>query len=119
MRYATATIVLALFAAIPAHATGGFNCKTASDPAIALDIGFGHTPGASLFLQRLRVGDENIPVRAPQWWLDGEELRLLLTDEQANERLALVRTRWNEEARAYDGAIEFRGRSHWIRCREG
>ena len=118
MRYAVSAAAALLLAA-PAHATGGMQCSTASDPRIEISVGFGHTAGAALFAERLWVEDEDVPVEAPQWWLDGEELRLLLTDEQANERMAVVRARWNDATHSYDGTVEYRGRTSWIHCREG
>ena len=119
MRYAVLFAATLLVPTAPANATGGMQCSTASDPRIEISVGFGHAAGSPLFAQRLWVGEEDIPVLAPQWWLDAEELRLMLTDEQANDRLALVRARWNEETHTYDGTVEFRGRTSWIRCREG
>jgi len=110
--------VLAMLAS-PAYATGGFVCRTASEPAIESAVGFGHTAGSALFAHRLQVDGRDVPVEAPQWWLDGEEVRLLLTDEQANERVAVILAQWNGETQTYDGTVEYRGRTSWIRCREG
>ncbi|WP_370178172.1 hypothetical protein [Alteriqipengyuania sp.] len=118
MRYAILSLAGLLLAA-PAHATGGFVCSTASEPKIEISVGFGHVPGAPIFGERLTVGGEDIPVEAPQWWLDGEELRLLLTDEQANEQVALVHARWNDATHTFDGTVEYRGRTSWVRCYEG
>ena len=115
------TVLPALLALVlvssPANATGGFTCRTASEPAIAIDLGFGHTAGSALFSQRLRVDGRNVAVEAPQWWLDDEELRLVLTDEQANERLAVVRA--TRKGATYDGSVAYEGKRHWIRCHEG
>ena len=114
-KYPIALSALALLAS-PAYATGGFQCRTAADPRIEITLGFGHTAGSALFSQRLRVDGKDIPVDAPQWWLDDNDLRLVLTDEQANERLAVVKAK--REGDAYDGSVVYRGKSHWIRCRE-
>ena len=57
-----------------------------------------------------------IAVDAPQWWLDDDELRVVLTDTQANERLAIVKAK--RKGDAYDGTVVYQGRRHWIRCRE-
>ena len=119
MRHAPTSVAAAILLASPAHATGGMQCSTASDPGVEISVGFGHTAGSSLFSQRLWVDGEDIPVEAPQWWLDGEELRLLLTDKQASERIAVVLARWNDATGSFDGTIEYRGRTSWIRCREG
>lgn len=111
-------IALPAFAmlASPAHATGGFVCRTASDPSIEIAVGFGHTTGSALFATSLQVDGGDVPVEAPQWWLDDSELRLVLTDPQANERLAVVKAVRKDDA--YDGAVMYQGRRHWIRCRE-
>ena len=111
-------IALPVFAmlASPAHATGGFVCRTAAEPAIEIAVGFGHTAGSALFAHRLQVDGRDVPVDAPQWWLDDGELRLVLTDPQANERLAVVKT--VRKGDAYDGSVLYQGRHHWIRCRE-
>lgn len=106
---------LALLAS-PAYATGGFQCRTAATPRIEITLGFGHTAGSALFSERVRVDGKDVPVDAPQWWLDDSELRLVLTDEQANERLAVVKAKRSGDA--YDGSVIYQGRSHWIRCRE-
>lgn len=102
--------------ASPANATGGMTCSTASKPTISIDVGFGHTAGSGLFSARLSVDGEDIAVVAPQWWLDDEELRLLLTDEQASERLAVVKAKRNGDT--YDGSVIYKGNRHWIRCYE-
>lgn len=103
--------------ASPAHATGGFTCTTASKPTIQISVGFGHVAGAPIFGERLSVDGKDIPVEAPQWWLDDSELRLLLTDKQANERLAIVKAKRNGDT--YDGSVTYQGKRHWIRCYEG
>lgn len=114
----TLLIAVPVFAilASPAHATGGFTCRTAAEPAIEITLGFGHTAGSALFSQTLRVAGRKMPVEAPQWWLDDSDLRLVLTDPQANERLAVIRA--VRKGDAYDGSVIYRGRHHWIRCRE-
>ena len=72
--------------------------------------------GSALFVHRLQVDGRDVPVDAPQWWLDDSELRLVLTDRQANERLAVVKA--VRKGDAYDGSVLYQGRHHWIRCRE-
>ncbi|MEL7690375.1 hypothetical protein [Citromicrobium bathyomarinum] len=110
-----ALTALALIAS-PAHATGGFQCRTAASPRIEITLAFGHTAGSGLFSRRLRVDGKEIAVDAPQWWLDDDELRVVLTDTQANERLAVVKAK--RKGRAYDGSVVYRGKSHWVRCYE-
>ena len=119
MRYviALAALTALSFTAAPAHATGGFHCRTASEPKIEISVGFGHVVGTPIFGERLSVDGKDIPVEAPQWWLDDSELRLLLTDKQANERLAVVRATRNGDT--YDGSVTYKGKRYWIRCYEG
>ena len=107
--------ILAMLAS-PAHATGGWRCRTAAKPTIEITVAFGHTAGSALFAQRLQVDGRDVPVEAPQWWLDDSELRLVLTDPQANERLAVVRAM--RKGDAYDGSVIYRGKRRWIRCYE-
>lgn len=108
---------LALVAA-PAHATGGFTCRTAGPRPIVVSIGFGHTPGSPLLADSTRLVDNgrNVPVSAPQWWLDDKELRLLLTDPNAIRREAIVKAR--RSGPIYDGSLWRGGKRRWVRCRE-
>jgi hypothetical protein len=105
--------------AAPAHATGGFQCRTAGARPIAVSVGFGHAPGAPLLKDSTRLTDNgrNVPVTAPQWWLDETELRLLLADPSAMRREAIIKARRN--GRTYDGSLWRGGKRHWVRCREG
>lgn len=105
-----------LLAAAPAQATGGFTCRTAGPRPVEIALGFGHTPGAPLFLSRLLDNGRNVPVRAPQWWLDDSELRLLLTDPDSMRREAIVKARRNGPV--YDGSLWRGGKRRWVRCRE-
>lgn len=107
---------LALLAATPAQATGGFTCRTAGARPVEVALGFGHTPGAPLFLTRLLDNGRNVPVRAPQWWLDNAELRLLLTDPQSMRREVIIKARRN--GHVYDGSLWRGGKRRWVRCRE-
>ena len=107
---------VALVAAVPARATGGFTCETAGPRSIRVSLGFAHTPGAPLFLAQLADRGRNVPVKAPQWWLDNDELRLILTDPQALRREAIIRARRN--GHVYDGNVWRGGTRHWVRCRE-
>ena len=107
-------ILLAL--AAPAHATGGFTCRTAGPRPIEVALGFGHVPGASLFLTRLSDNGRTIPVTAPQWWLDDSELRLLLVDPAAMRREAILKTK--RKGHFYEGNLWRNGQRRWVRCRE-
>ena len=80
-------------------------------------MGFGHAPGAPLFLTRLVDNGRNVPVIHPQWWLDNEELRLLLADPTAMRREVIIKAERN--GHVYDGSLWRNGKRRWVRCREG
>lgn len=118
MKFLILLAPLALAAATPAFATGGFTCRTGGARPIEVSLGFGHAPGAPLLADAVRLLDNgrNIPVIAPQWWLDDRELRLLLADPTAMRRELILKTKRN--GRAYDGNIWRGGQRRWVRCRE-
>lgn len=102
--------------ATPANATGGFLCKTAKSPDIEIAVGFGHVPGAPIVAKRLRVNGKEVAADIPQWWLNDDEMNLQMTTPDAMESLLVMRTTrkgWN-----YDGQVTYRGKTHWIRCKE-
>ena len=108
---------LALFlAAAPAQATGGFICRTAGPSPIEASVGFGHVPGAPVIVTRLKDGGKVVPARHAQWWLDQDELRLLLIGEDAMREELLIRARRN--GHSYDGSLWRDGKRRWVRCRE-
>lgn len=116
------TLLLALpvlLLAQPALATGGYTCRTGGAQPVTVSVGFGHAPGAPLLRDatRLVVGGRNVPVIAPQWWLDGSELRLLLADPSAMRREAIIKAKRNGST--YDGSLWRGGKRRWVRCREG
>lgn len=115
------TLLLALpvlFLAAPALATGGFTCRTAGPKPVVVSVGFGHVPGAPLLtdVTRPRDNGRNVPVIAPQWWLDGTELRLLLVDPSAMLREAIIKAK--RAGRGYDGSLWRGGKRRWVRCLE-
>lgn len=86
-------LALAAGAAAPAHATGGFVCRTAGAKLIEVAVGFGHVPGSPLFLRRLLDNGRNVPVKDAQWWFDNDELRLLLISPTAHREEVRIRAR--------------------------
>ena len=108
--------IAALMIAAPAHATGGFQCRTAGPDPIEASVGFGHVPGAPLIAARLIEKGRVVPVRPAQWWLDRSELRLLLIGEDALREELVVRARRN--GHVYDGSLWRNGTRRWVRCRE-
>ena len=107
----------AVFAAAPAHATGGFVCKTGAARPIEISVGFGHVPGSPLILTRLTDNRRQVPVKDAQWWLDKDELRLVLIDPAATRRELVLRAK--RSGHFYDGSLWRGGQRRWVRCREG
>ena len=103
-------------AASPAHATGGFVCRTAGARPIVVSLGFGHVPGSPLILTRLTENGRQVPVQSAQWWLDNQEMRLVLISPDAMRQELVMRARRNDHV--YDGSVLRAGRSRWVRCRE-
>lgn len=109
-------LLLAFVAAPPAQATGGLTCKTAGDRPIEVSLGFQHGSGAPLFLSRLRDNGRDVPVSAPQWWLDDQEVRLLLFEPNEHSQQLLLKASRNGPV--YDGSLWRGGKRRWVRCRE-
>ena len=107
---------LALIAGTPAHATGGFVCRTAGAAPIEAAVGFGHVPGSPVIITRLIDGSRVVPSRHAQWWLDKDELRLLLVGTDAMREELLIRAKRN--GHTYDGSLWRNGKRRWVRCRE-
>jgi hypothetical protein len=103
--------------AAPAHATGGYLCRTAGPLPIEVSVGFGHVPGAPLISTRLIDAGRLVPTTSAQWWLDDSDLRLLLISPSAEREELLLRARRN--GFHYDGTIRRDGKRRWVRCREG
>jgi hypothetical protein len=116
MRKYLLALPLALVAAAPADATGGFVCRTAGARPIQVSVGFGHVPGSPLILTRLTDSGRNVAVQAAQWWLDNDEMRLLLIDPGARGQQLLLKARRN--GFTYDGSVWRSGQRRWVRCRE-
>ena len=91
-------ILLLLFAASPALATGGFDCRAAGRDNIRLAIVTGH--GVAPVVAQVRLTDghrsfstvgEGEPIVVAQSWLDDEGLKLDLVDTQARNYVARLR----------------------------
>ena len=106
----------ALAVATPAHATGGLTCRTAGPRPVEVSLGFTHGYGAPLFLTRLRDNGRDVPVKAPQWWLDNSEVRLLLFRPDEHHQELLLKAR--RTGHVYDGSLWRGGKRRWVRCRE-
>ena len=101
----------------PAQATGGLVCRTAGVAPVEVALGFGHVPGAPLIATRLSDRGGQVPVTAPQWWLDQNEVRVVLVAPQALREEARIHARRN--GHTYDGSLWRDGKQRWVRCREG
>ena len=117
MRKAFLLLPLILAFAAPAKATGGLVCKTAGSDPIEVMVGFGHVPGSRLIATQLVDNGRTVPVEEAQWWLDNNEMRVLLISPQAlREEVRIHATRNGD---TYDGSIWRNGLQRWVRCREG
>ncbi|MEO5973349.1 MAG: hypothetical protein ABIP91_08315 [Sphingomicrobium sp.] len=105
-----------LFAAAPAHATGGLVCRTAGARPLELSLVIGHTAVSSIVSARLSERGRAVPVTVVQSWLEPNELWLDLVDPNATRHEARLRAKRN--GRVYDGTIWRGGRGRWVRCRE-
>lgn len=109
-------LAVILLGATPAHATGGFVCRTAGDRPIEVSVGFGHVPGSPLILTRLLDNRRQVPVTSAQWWLDNSKLRLILVNPGVVRQELELRAKRN--GFVYDGSLWRGGRRRWVRCRE-
>jgi hypothetical protein len=109
--------VLGAFGASAANATGGLVCSTAGPRPIEVSLGFPHGFGAPLFATRLRDNGRDVPVTAPQWWLDNSEVRLLLFKPNEHRQELVLRAK--RKGHVYDGNVWRGGQRRWVRCREG
>ncbi len=108
--------LIALTAASPALASGGMSCRTGGPRPVQVDLAFGHVFGTGLVSSRLLDAGRNVPVEHPQWWLDRNEVRLVLTGPGAiREELRLIARR---NGAVFDGSIWRGGKRRWVRCRE-
>lgn len=109
-------LAIALVGPTPAHATGGLVCRTAGSRSVEVSLGFGHVPGSPLILARLLDNGRQVPVKSAQWWLDNDEVRVVLVDPGAVREHLVMRARRNGSV--YDGSLWRDGRRHWVRCRD-
>ena len=116
MKRLFAALLLGLVVAGPAHATGGFVCRTAAKQPVEVSLGFGHVPGSPLILAQLVDNGRKVPAKPVQWWLDNAEMRLLLIDPEAHRQQLLLKARRN--GFFYDGTLWRNGQRRWVRCRE-
>jgi len=107
---------IALLATAPANATGGLMCSTAGPRPVEVQLVIGHTVVSNIVQARLSDNGRDIAVTVAQAWLEPNELRLDLTDPNA-ERHEL-RLRVKRRGETYDGSLWRGGKRRWVRCEE-
>jgi hypothetical protein len=102
--------------ATPAHATGGLLCQTAGSRPVSVSLVIGLTAVSHIVQARLSDNGANVPVTIAQAWLDRSELRLDLTDPNAERHELRLRARAKGDG--YDGSLWRNGKRRWVRCQE-
>lgn len=109
-------VTLTLGTASPAVAAGGMHCRTGGNRPIDVNLTYGHVFGTPLVASRMLENGRNVPVAHAQWWLDRDEVRLLLTRPDAGaEEVRIIARRIGS---VYDGSLWRKGQRRWVRCRE-
>ena len=112
-----------LFAATPAFATGGFDCRTTDGSNIVMSGTIGRVIGSPLVAAHLRIGDQptlSTTDPDPQFaivrsWIDSREIRVDLADPGANHFEAQLRVRIMTR-RGANGTLVRGGVTHPVRC---
>lgn len=115
--FALLCTALTLFAVTPAHATGSLICTTAGAKPIEVQLVFGHTVVSAVFQARLDDNGRGVPVTVAQAWTEPNDIRVDLTDPNAERHELRLRVR--RKGDNYDGSIWRHGKRRWIRCEEG
>lgn len=104
-------------AAAPAHATAGFFCETRG-AARSITVNMVYTMGTGGALQEATLTDNGKEVKTEkaQWWIDGTELRLLLTDPDLEREEVEIRARGRGEVMV--GTLKRGERTYRVRCEE-
>ena len=108
---------IAVGVAAPAHASGGLACRTAGARPIDLRLVISHTAVSAVVSARMVDSGREVPVALAQSWIEPGEIRVDLTDRNAQRHELRLRARKN--GLAYDGSVWRGGKRHWVRCREG
>ena len=111
-----------LFAASPALATGGFDCRTTDGSNIAISGTIGRVVGAPLVAARLRIGEQTLSttdaeprIVIARSWIDTREIRVDLADPQMERFEAELRARTRRDGTA-TGSLLREGVRHPVRC---
>ena len=109
--------IAASLTASPAFATGGLLCRTGGAHTVEVRLVVSHAVISTLVSARLIDGERDIPVALAQAWIEPNEVRVDLTDRNAQRHELRLRAKRN--GRYYDGSLWRSGKRHWVRCREG
>ena len=109
--------LVAFFAASPAFASGGLLCRTAGARPVEVRLVVSHTAVPAVVSARLIDAGRDIPVALAQAWLEPDEVRVDLTDRNAQRHELRLRAKRN--GRYHDGSLWRGGTRRWVRCREG
>ena len=123
MKHSLLLALPALFAATPALATGGFDCRTTDGTNIMISGTIGRVIGAPLVAAHLRVGQQpTMSTTDPEprfaiarSWIDEREIRVDLADPDAQRFTARLRARTTPRGTA-TGTLVRDGVTHPVRC---
>jgi hypothetical protein len=128
MRHAVSAALLALLAASPAFATGGYTCRPVSGAGPVVSMGFGHAISSPVFVAQIQEGkrtllasnDPKHPLRIGQSWMDRQYLWLDVIDAQATRFEAKLRATFQPKLRGRPaiGTLVRGGRTYRVRCEE-
>ena len=111
-----------LFAATPAFATGGFDCRTTDGSDIMMSGTIGRVIGAPLVAAHLQVDGRMIGTNDPEpqiaiarSWIDQHEIKVDLADAQAERFAAELRVRLTRRGDG-NGTLIRDGRTHPVYC---
>lgn len=110
------TLPLLLIAATPAHATGGFVCEANPAKPIEVNLVFGRVAGAPLIGASLTEGGVEVPTDRAQWWIDGNELRVVLIDPNGEREEVVIKAKGRGEVML--GTLKRGERTYRVRCEE-
>ena len=111
-----------LFAAAPALATGGFDCRTTDGSRIIMSGTIGRVVGTPLIAAHLQIDGRTLGTNDPapqiaiaRSWIDEREIRVDLIDAQAERFEAQLRARIMTRGGA-TGTLVRNGVRHPVRC---
>jgi len=107
----------AISSASPAFASGGLMCQTGGARPVEVRLVVSHTVVSAVVSARLIDAGRDIPVALAQAWVEPHEVRVDLTDRNAQRHELRLRVKRN--GRYYDGSLWRSGKRRWVRCREG